>query len=109
MSRGPGYIQRRLMGTLERRAYAARVGDLCRRFYHLSAWESPSDTQRQTVIKAVKRLAALGYPIGSIKSEVRGSELVIYQINSKVSRKAAEQLTRPIPAAPKEEFNSYRR
>jgi hypothetical protein len=94
MSRGPGYIQRRLMGALERRAYAARVGDLCCRFYHLSAWESPSDTQRQTVIKAVKRLAALGYPIGSIKSEVRGSELVVYRINSKPSREQAEELAK---------------
>jgi hypothetical protein len=97
MSRGFGWVERALLRCLQRKGYAATVGDLARRFYDVSVWERPTDSQRQTVIRAVRALAKAGYPIGWLGSERQGAELVIYRSDSESSRKVAEQITKRIP------------
>jgi hypothetical protein len=77
MSRGLGFLQRRLLLCLERRGYAASIGSLCTRIYDLAGWQRPDINQRHSVIRACRLLIAAGFPLALMESKGHGSELIV--------------------------------
>jgi len=91
VSKGFGSTQQSVLRYFRYRPYAAlTLGRLCLEIYY-----DASRSRRVALIRAIKRLAQTGRPIGWLAAFRKGGELIVYRKDNEVSRSRALLLAYP--------------